>query len=139
MADNLVVGVVGAGPAGISTVGLLLERGYKKIVWIDPYFQGGELRHFWGVPANTRSVHLSFFANSLDIFSKHCEDESSTCDVFQHYEPTETANLDELRLCLLRMTKIIRHYKEVEMVMDEAKQIIELHDNKIKVKLAKQG
>jgi hypothetical protein len=76
--------------------------------------------HFWGVPANTRSVHLSFFANTLNIFSKHSEDSATSPDVFQHYETTETPNLDELRECLLRMTKIIRHYKQVEMLTDRA-------------------
>jgi len=38
------IAVVGAGPAGTSTVGSLLEKGYTNITWIDPYFLGGEFR-----------------------------------------------------------------------------------------------
>jgi cation diffusion facilitator CzcD-associated flavoprotein CzcO len=33
--------VIGAGPAGIGTIGSLLENGYKNITWIDPKFLNG--------------------------------------------------------------------------------------------------
>ena len=36
MEKNIVV--VGAGPAGISTVGVLLQEGYTNIFWIDLEF-----------------------------------------------------------------------------------------------------
>ena len=44
--------VVGAGPAGIAVVGNLLERQLGgKIVWIDPFFEGGRLnRRYREVP-----------------------------------------------------------------------------------------
>lgn len=126
MQKNIAVGVIGAGPAGTATVGALLERGYTNIVWVDPHFLGGEFRLYWGIPANTRSAHLSFFANFLSVFSKHADSPEETADVFQQYELTETANLDELRLCLVRMTNIIRrhHSKEVKMVKDIVKQVV---------------
>jgi cation diffusion facilitator CzcD-associated flavoprotein CzcO len=38
MLKNIEIGVIGAGPSGITTVGSLLERGYTNITWIDPYF-----------------------------------------------------------------------------------------------------
>jgi hypothetical protein len=44
--------VVGAGPAGIAVVGNLLERQLGgKIVWIDPFFDGGRVnRKYREVP-----------------------------------------------------------------------------------------
>lgn len=47
--------------------------------------------------------------------------------MFQHYEPDEIANLDELRLCLIRMTAIIRkhHSTEVKMIVDTVEEVIE--------------
>jgi hypothetical protein len=110
MLKNIPIGVIGAGPSGTTTVGSLLERGYTNITWIDPYFQGGEFMKFWGIPANTRSTHLSLYANSLKVFSDHAKDNSTTPNVFSHYELTETPNLDELRLCLTRMRDIICKY-----------------------------
>lgn len=49
--------VVGAGPAGISTVGTLLDEGVdpKAVVWVDPAFQVGDFGAVWSnVPSNTR-------------------------------------------------------------------------------------
>ena len=48
--------VVGAGPAGISTIGLLLDYNVnpKHITWIDPEFGVGDLGKLWNeVYANT--------------------------------------------------------------------------------------
>ena len=44
--------VVGAGPAGVAVVGNLLERQLGgKIVWIDPFFDGGRVnRKYREVP-----------------------------------------------------------------------------------------
>lgn len=49
--------VVGAGPAGISAVGTLLDEGVepRSIAWIDPAFAVGDFGMRWGnVPSNTR-------------------------------------------------------------------------------------
>lgn len=49
--------VVGAGPAGISAVGTLLDEEIraKDVAWIDPAFGGGDFGMLWGnVPSNTR-------------------------------------------------------------------------------------
>lgn len=35
--------VVGAGPAGLATVGTLLDEDVKPILWVDEKFQGGRL------------------------------------------------------------------------------------------------
>ena len=49
--------VVGAGPAGMAAVGLLLDSGVsgQDILWIDPHFEAGDFGRFWGeVNSNTR-------------------------------------------------------------------------------------
>jgi cation diffusion facilitator CzcD-associated flavoprotein CzcO len=71
MSKDSKVAVVGAGPAGTATVGCLLEKGYKNIVWVDPHFEGGELQRFWSIPSNTRAMFFKMFANLLEVFSKH--------------------------------------------------------------------
>ncbi|GBG39147.1 FAD-dependent oxidoreductase [Mycobacterium montefiorense] len=48
--------VIGAGPAGIATVGRLLDHGIagEEIAWIDPEFAVGDFGAKWGaVPSNT--------------------------------------------------------------------------------------
>ena len=58
--------VVGAGPGGITAVGLLLDSGVPshKILWIDPHFQVGDFGKWWGeVNSNTR---VSLFQNYLN-------------------------------------------------------------------------
>ncbi len=38
--------IVGAGPAGIITIGILMDIGVdpKRIIWLDPQFEGGKNR-----------------------------------------------------------------------------------------------
>lgn len=52
--------VVGAGPAGIASVGLLLDAGIgaNKILWIDPDFQVGDFGRLWGEVSSNTSVEL---------------------------------------------------------------------------------
>lgn len=48
--------VIGAGPAGIATIGQLLNHGVKtnEIVWCDPKFAAGDLGEYWySVTSNT--------------------------------------------------------------------------------------
>ncbi|OBT49600.1 hypothetical protein VE04_10078, partial [Pseudogymnoascus sp. 24MN13] len=47
--------VVGGGPAGLATVGTLLDEDVKPILWIDHKFQGGRLNaQYREVPSNTK-------------------------------------------------------------------------------------
>lgn len=56
--------VIGAGPAGIATVGKLLDSGVSpdQVLWVDPAFQGGDLGQKWRpVSSNTKvSLFLDF-------------------------------------------------------------------------------
>lgn len=68
--------VVGGGPAGIASVGVLLDRFRKsaaigitgEIAWIDPVFGGGRLAKYPRVPSNTRVCLFTKFARSCASF-----------------------------------------------------------------------
>ncbi|KAL4872194.1 hypothetical protein BDV12DRAFT_151672 [Aspergillus spectabilis] len=61
--------VVGAGPAGLAVVGNLLEKHLGKIVWVDPYFQGGRVdRKYREVPSNTKVALFQAFATAVQPF-----------------------------------------------------------------------
>lgn len=64
--------VIGAGPAGIASVGKLIDHGVspEKISWIDPHFEVGDLGRKWGnVPSNTKVDLFHRFLNDCKAFS----------------------------------------------------------------------
>jgi len=63
--------VVGAGPGGMTAIGLLLDAGVpcKDILWIDPYFQVGDFGRLWGeVNSNTRVALFHDFLHGIHSF-----------------------------------------------------------------------
>ncbi len=65
--------IIGAGPAGISVVALLLELGVsgENIAWIDPKFNVGRLGESYGnVPANTQTKYFIEFITSCKTFQE---------------------------------------------------------------------
>ncbi|MBM7072245.1 FAD-dependent oxidoreductase [Shewanella sp. 202IG2-18] len=90
--------VVGAGPAGISAIGKLLDEGVstKKIAWIDPLFNVGDLGSKWQrVHGNTKVKYLKLFlshCNSFDIaeaprFKLYSLNEHKACLLADIVEP----------------------------------------------------
>ena len=70
--ENFEWAVIGGGPAGISTVGTLLDEGVsaEAIAWIDPEFGGGDFARLWGnVPSNTRVDDFSQMFTSCRSFA----------------------------------------------------------------------
>lgn len=64
--------VVGAGPAGIATVGKLLDNGEnpKSIAWIDQSFRAGDLGTKWSnVSSNTKVGRFEAFLRECDSFN----------------------------------------------------------------------
>ncbi len=64
--------VVGAGPAGIAAVGKLLDEGIKpsELLWIDPYFEVGDLGRYWkNASSNTKAKLFVSFLKELKAFS----------------------------------------------------------------------
>jgi len=66
--------VIGAGPAGILSVGLLLDLGVQKkdIYWVDPEFKVGRLgKYYQTVPANLKTKLFVQFLHDCKTF-KQC-------------------------------------------------------------------
>lgn len=64
--------VVGAGPAGIAAVGKLLDNGIlpDRILWLDPYFDVGDLGAFWfTVSSNTKVKFFNHFLLNVKSFN----------------------------------------------------------------------
>tara|TARA_B100001093_G_C26763721_1_gene986918 strand:+ start:38 stop:1069 length:1032 start_codon:yes stop_codon:yes gene_type:complete len=62
--------VVGSGPAGIATIGALLNKQLERnqILWIDPFFTNGNLNNYKSIPANTKNKLLTRFLYSSTYF-----------------------------------------------------------------------
>lgn len=56
--------VVGGGPAGLATVGTLLDEDVKPILWIDHKFQGGRLNAQYREVPRCATSHDPLFSNS---------------------------------------------------------------------------
>jgi hypothetical protein len=79
--------IIGAGPAGIMTVGLLLDLGVapSEITWVDPEFNVGRLgQHYHSVPSNTKTKLFVEFINACKTFQQ-CE--SPAIDALYSYNP----------------------------------------------------
>ncbi len=63
--------IVGAGPAGIITIGVLLDLGVlpSRINWVDPEFNVGRLSVYSSVPSNTKNKLLINFLVSCKFFN----------------------------------------------------------------------
>jgi thioredoxin reductase len=68
--------IVGAGPAGIAVIGVLIDIGVdpERIAWIDPEFNVGRIGPYYSeVLANTKIRDFVGFINACNIF-KECND-----------------------------------------------------------------
>ena len=63
--------IIGAGPAGISIIGALLNKQVSNILWIDPSFTLGDFGRLSAVPANTRVCNLKKFIYDLPEYNKY--------------------------------------------------------------------
>ena len=75
--------IVGAGPAGIATIGLLLDAGVeaKDILWLDLDFQGGDFGKYWGeVGSNTTVKLFNEFLTGIKSFQYMTKQEDFPLD-----------------------------------------------------------
>lgn len=100
--------VIGAGPAGIATVGQLLEHGISKehILWIDPYFKVGDFGHFWnGVDSNTNAAFFRDYLNHIDSFEYRTRPNKFAFDAL---DPIQTCKLGTMIEPLTFVTKVLQ-------------------------------
>lgn len=63
--------IVGAGPAGIAVIGILLDLGVKQesICWIDSEFNVGRLgKYYYNVPGNGKALNYVKFIDACNTF-----------------------------------------------------------------------
>lgn len=114
--------VVGAGPAGITVLGNLLERNVKPILWVDDQFNGGRVNaRYREVPSNTKVKLFSDFATATAPFrdivgasepGRVPESSSRTDDsltMFNGLDPEKGCHLSHAADMLLMLTEGLKH------------------------------
>ena len=79
--------IIGAGPAGITTIGLLLDLGVqgKDITWVDPDFGVGRIGQLYSsIPSNTKTKLFVEFINACKVFQ---ECDSPALEKLYQYNP----------------------------------------------------
>ncbi|WP_150466716.1 FAD-dependent oxidoreductase [Francisella sp. SYW-9] len=75
--------IIGAGPAGMAALGLLLDNGVKAsdVLWIDPLFEVGDFGEKWGEVSSNTSVELFFrFIEDIKSFNYEKNDQKFPLD-----------------------------------------------------------
>ncbi len=113
--------ILGAGPAGITAVGKLLDKQQQNIAWIDPEFNVGSLGKFYtGVPGNTKTKTVIEYFKSIKSFG--FED-------FQHEllisreNPESCAQLGIFVEAYQAITKTLQKHKEVSTIQSVCEKI----------------
>lgn len=100
--------IVGAGPAGIITIGILIDLGIDPadITWIDPEFHVGRMGKYYGsVHGNTKTKDFIEFIKNCKIF-KECESFTSI-RILCSYDPELEYQLDFIIRPLQDITKYL--------------------------------
>lgn len=97
--------IVGAGPAGIITVGILIDIGVapERIIWLDPEFNVGRLSSYPAVPANNKTKFFIEFVNSCSTF-KECK-----CDVIDKLNLADPSTEHPLGIVIEPLKAIVKH------------------------------
>jgi len=85
--------IVGAGPAGIAVVGLLLDLGINgsTITWVDPEFNIGRLgKYYHHVPGNAKALDYITFINQCHTFKEYS---SPALESLRMHDPNEFCTL----------------------------------------------
>lgn len=113
--------IIGAGPAGIATIGNLLDSGVKpdEIVWIDPQFAVGDFGLHWrNIPSNTKvSLFIRFLQACQSFEYEHCSENFA----LHKADPHKTCQLGLMADPLLWVTDRLR--KKIFTIEDYAENI----------------
>lgn len=98
--------IIGAGPAGIATVGVLLDIGVSpdRITWLDPEFNVGRLSLYGNIPANSKTKEFIEFVTMCAAFREVSGD---AVELLKQFDPTERGT--ELRYIVEPLTTITKH------------------------------
>ncbi len=108
-------GVIGAGPAGIAAVGLLLDHGVRAndILWVDPHFQVGDLGGLWHAVSSNTSVQLFHeFLNGIQAFEYASRPQPYDIDSFP---PENTCDLKYIAEPLQWVTTTLKNKVKTEV------------------------
>lgn len=118
--------VIGAGPAGITIIGLLLDLGINPsdIFWVDPEFNVGRLgQYYTEVPANTKTKLFINFLESCKAFSQvksPAIDELFTYELDKEYP---------LKIIVKPLQDITDHLKKIVHVVEGSICSLDFEDN----------
>ncbi len=123
--------VIGAGPAGIASVGKLIDHGVnpKGIGWVDPHFGVGDLGlKFNQVPSNTK----------VRLFLRFLEE----CKAFKYQNKSKIDELDPEENCKLQyvvdpLQLVTDHLKKEVVSFKDIAMALNLQNGKWEVKLKK--
>lgn len=98
--------VVGAGPAGIVVVSLLLDLGISgdRITWIDPEFNAGRISSYPEVPANSKMQEFTSFLQACKTISAI---HSPAIDSLFQYDAQKEYPLGIISDCLVDISKVL--------------------------------
>lgn len=100
--------IVGAGPAGIATLGVLCNLGIhpQSIMWVDAEFNVGRIGQFYqNVPANNKAGPFIDFVNQCAVFSEY---HTESLDLLRAQNPTEYSRLGIIVPALQDITNFLR-------------------------------
>lgn len=99
--------IIGAGPAGIITIGVLLDIGVapERITWVDPEFKVGRLSSYPAVPANNKTKFFIEFINACSSF-KECK-----CDVIDKLNSADPEIEHPLAIVIEPLKAIASHLR----------------------------
>ena len=113
--------VIGAGPAGITTVANLLQFGIQPILWVDPEFKVGRLNSYYNIPANTQNKYFYQYFEHLCLYNN---EENKFTRYWDKFDKEDTSRLlyvvdalKETMQFLIRnenVAKVKKHVKTIE-------------------------
>lgn len=108
--------VIGAGPAGIASIGVLLDKlgADARILWFDPEFAAGRLSLYPQVPSNTRVCLFSKFARAFQSF--HPETNRVLNEMERECDPQKGCKLDWPRRLCLQLTETLCRDPRVQAI-----------------------
>lgn len=118
--------VVGAGPAGIAVVGILMDSGVlpQQIVWIDPEFNVGRMgKMYQNVPGNAKVSQYISFLKACNTFG---EVKSQAIDYLFSLPADKTP---ELRVIINPLQDLTNHIKTKVVALQDFLMGLDFRDN----------